>query len=231
MSTLQYPPRYEAMTRIARNFLPDFPVHVVHRGNNRQRIFTCEGDILLFRRYLEEGAANLRISVHSYVFMTNHVHLLLTSPTAPGISKLVQCVARRYVGYFNSRYARTGTLWEGRFHSSIIGSDAYLLACHRYIENNPVRAAMVTSPEMYLWSSHRHHATGTDDALVTPHPVVLNLAQDPRVRRAAYRDLFGHSQRLEEIEEFRNACRLSRSLGFPEVARRRPGRPAKETRL
>ena len=99
----------ENMTRIARNFLPDFPVHVVHRGNNRQRIFTCDGDLLLFRRYLEESAATLRISVHSYVFMGNHVHLLLTPSTAEGISKLVQCVARRYVGYFNSRYSRTGT--------------------------------------------------------------------------------------------------------------------------
>src|SRR5258708_29039886 len=219
------------MTGIARNFLPDFPVHVVHRGNNRQRIFACDGDFLLFRRHLEEGAATFRISVHSYVFMSNHVHLLLTSPTVNGISKLVQCVARRYVGYFNSRYTRTGTLWEGRFHSTVIGNDAYLLACHRYIENNPVRAQMVANPEMYLWSSHRHYVTGVDDALVTPHPLVLSLAQDASLRRAAYRTMFGHSQGPEEIEEFRTACRLSRALGLPEVVRRRPGRPAKEIGL
>jgi putative transposase len=219
------------MTRIARNFLPDFPVHVVHRRNNRQRIFTCDGDLLLFRRYLQESAATLRISVHSYVFMLNHVHLLLTPSTAQGISKLVQCVARRYVGYFNSRYSRTGTLWEGRYHSTIIGNDAYLLACHRYIDNNPVRARIVTDPEMYLWSSHRHYAIGALDPLVTPHQVVLSLGRDLRARRDAYRGMFGHAQRLEEVEEFRAACRLSRPLGFPGIVRRRPGRPRREIGL
>jgi putative transposase len=219
------------MTRIARNFLPDLPVHVVHRGNNRQRIFTCDGDFLLFRRYLEEGAGSLSISVHSYVLMSNHVHLLLTPRTCEGISRLIQCVARRYVGYFNSRYTRTGTLWEGRFHSTLIGSDAYLLACHRYIENNPVRAGMVTHPEMYRWSSYGHNAGAFPDTLVTAHPVVQSLAQDVADRCKAYRRMFLRSEREDEVEAFRAASRLSRALGFPEAGRRRPGRPPKEIGL
>jgi putative transposase len=219
------------MTRAARNFIPDLPVHVVHRGNNRQRIFTRDGDYLLFRRYLEEGVSDLGICVHSYVLMSNHVHLLMTSPSVGGISKLVQCVARRYVGYFNSRYSRTGTLWEGRFHSSVIGNDFYLLACHRYIENNPVRAAMVAHPAMYPWSSHLHNACGNPDSLVTPHSAVMGLAAEIEARRRAYREMFHLSDGSVESEAFRAAARLSRPLGLPDAARRRPGRPAKKTRL
>lgn len=219
------------MTRIARNFLPDFPVHVVHRGNNRQRIFTCESDLLLFRRSLEEDAAELSISVHSYVLMSNHVHLLLTPRTANAISRLIQRVARQYVGYFNSRYRRTGTLWEGRFHSTVIGSDAYLLACHRYIENNPVRAGMVTHPAMYPWSSHGHNAGLALDSLVTLHPVVGSLGATERARSEAYRRMFLEPDRADETDVLRAASRMSRAVGFPEVARRPPGRPRKEMGL
>lgn len=213
------------MARIARNFLPDFPVHVVHRGNNRQRIFTCEGDLLLFRRSLEEDAVDLSISVHSYVLMSNHVHLLLTPRTPQGISRLIQRVARRYVGYFNSRYRRTGTLWEGRFHSTVIGSGAYLLACHRYIENNPVRAGMVTHAAMYPWSSHGHNAGLASDSLVTLHPVVGNLAATESARSEAYRRMFLEPDRPEEADAFRAASRMSRPVGFADAPGRRPGRP------
>jgi putative transposase len=208
------------MTRPARNFVPELPVHVVHRGNNRQRTFTCDGDYLLFRRILDEAARDLGISIHSYVLMPNHVHLLMTSPRVGGISKLIQRLARRYVGYFNSRYSRTGTLWEGRFHSSTIGNDFYLVACHRYIENNPVRAGLVKHPAMYLWSSHRHNACGEPDLLVTPHSTVLKLAGQIEARQKAYRAMFQHPGTDLESEAFRAAAPLSRPLGLAEVARR-----------
>src|SRR6187402_430264 len=145
--------------RPLRHFVPGLPVHLVHRGHNRQRIFHCTGDFLLFRRYLGEAAAEFHVAVHAYVLMTNHVHLLL-SPEREGadISRAMQSAAIRYVGYYNKRYERSGTLWEGRFHSSIIQHDRYLLACHRYIDLNPVRARLTARPEDYVWSTHRHYA-------------------------------------------------------------------------
>ena len=219
------------MTRVVRNFISELPVHVVHRGNNRQPIFHCDGDYLLFRRYLEEGIGDLGISVHSYVLMPNHVHLLMTSPATDGISRLIQRVARRYVGYFNSRYRRTGTLWEGRFHSSVIGNDSYLLACHRYIENNPVRARLVSHPAMYAWSSHAHNAVGKPDSLVTVHSTVRNLATHTDSRQEAYRTMFLLPVDASESDWFREAARLSRPLGLPGAPRSRPGRPAKKTGL
>ena len=144
---------------------------------------------------------------------------------------MIQRLARRYVGYFNSRYARTGTLWEGRFHSSVIATDFYLLACHRYIENNPVRAGMVAHPAMYLWSSHLHNACGKADPLVTPHPTILALGRNEEARRQAYNAMFTSPASVVETDAFRAALRLSRPIGFPETPRRKPGRPAKEIGL
>jgi putative transposase len=93
--------------------------------------------------------------------MSNHVHLLALSEAPGGISGLMQSVSRRYVRYFNGTYQRSGTLFEGRFESSLVDSDCYLLTCMRYIELNPVRAGMVVDPKDYRWSSNLHHATGS----------------------------------------------------------------------
>ena len=157
-----------------------YPVHVVHRGNNSSAIFACEADFLFMRRCLQEGGIGEDVTLHSYVLMTNHLHLLLTSVDEGGISRFIQSAARRYVGYFNKKYARTGTLWEGRFHSSIVITDHYLLACHRYIDMNPVRARLAVTPDAYRWSSHRHYACGTADSLIQAHPLIVALAKDTR---------------------------------------------------
>lgn len=145
------------MPRLPRHFQPALPVHLVHRGNNRQPIFLSGSDFLAFRHFLGVASPKHGVALHAYVLMPNHVHLLVTPEEAEGISKFIQSVARRYVGYFNSFYRRTGTLWEGRFHASVIESDRYFLACHRYIDMNPVRAGPVKEPSDYPWSSHRHY--------------------------------------------------------------------------
>ena len=87
--------------------------------------------------------------MHAYVLMTNHVHLLLTPETSSSASLTLQSVGRRYVRYVNRSYRRTGTLWEGRYKSTLIDSERYLLSCSRYIELNPVRAKMVAHPRDY----------------------------------------------------------------------------------
>ena len=105
--------------------------------------------------------------------MTNHVHLLVTLETNAGIAKLMQSVERRYVQYINNSYKRTGTPWEGRYKSSVIQAETYLLACMRYIELNPMRANMVQDPSHYVWSSYRHNALNQPNKLLTPHPLYL----------------------------------------------------------
>ena len=104
--------------------------------------------------------------------MTNHVHLLLTPGTGGSVSRLMQWLGTRYVRHVNAAHRRTGTLWEGRFRSAPIESEAHLLACYRYIELNPVRAGMVAAPDDYPWSSYRAHAEGVADAADHRPPAV-----------------------------------------------------------
>src|SRR5438309_11554639 len=160
------------MARRPRLELAGVPLHVIQRGNHRALCFLADGDRHMYLKFLGDAAARHRCSVHAYVLMPNHVHLLVT-PTEPGaVAAMMQDLGRRYVRLFNDIHARTGTLWEGRYKAAMIDTERYFLICQRYIELNPVRAGMVTAPADYPWSSHRHYAYGTNNALVTPHLLV-----------------------------------------------------------
>jgi len=125
------------MPRPQRLNLPNIPQHVTQRGNNRQRCFFNDDDRYRYLEILENAARHRDCAIHAYVLMTNHVHLLV-SPTSPdGVSRLMQDIGRAYVRHINKTHKRTGTLWEGRFKSSLVDSEAYCLICHRYIELNP----------------------------------------------------------------------------------------------
>ena len=148
------------MARHPRFALPGHPQHVIQRGNNRDIIFVADEDYQFYRDRLAEACRRFGCHLHAYVFMTNHTHLLMTPSTAAGISQVMQSLGRVYVQYFNYRYHRTGTLWEGRFKATLIDTDRYLMTCHRYIELNPVRAGLVQRPEEYGWSSFLRNALG-----------------------------------------------------------------------
>jgi putative transposase len=177
------------MARLPRLTVPGYPHHVIQRGNNRQAIFAADEDYRRLHELLEEHARAAAVAVHAYVFMSNHFHLLATPETGEGIPQMMQAVGRRYVRYFNQRQSRTGTLWEGRYRSTLIQAERYLLACMAYIDLNPVRAGIVDSPQAYPWSSHAHYVSGRPDRLVTPHPLWWQLGNTPFAREAAYRDL------------------------------------------
>jgi len=145
--------------------------------------------------------------------MTNHVHLLVTPQTPDGCAKLIQSIGRRYVQYVNRVYRRSGTLWEGRFKSSAVQTERYLLLCQRYIELNPVRAGMVRDPAAYRWSSYRHNGLGQADSRLTPHPEYEALGQDLSSRLAAYRSLFRHELDEEAITDIRLALNQSQAVG------------------
>jgi putative transposase len=177
------------MARLPRLTIPGHPHHIIQRGNNRQPVFATDEDCRTLLGLLEEHARAAGVAVHAYVLMSNHFHLLATPETAEGIPQMMQAVGRRYVRFFNRRQARTGTLWEGRYRSTVIQAERYLLACTVYIDLNPVRAGMVDSPESYPWSSHGHYVSGRADRLVTPHPTWWELGNTPFAREAAYRDM------------------------------------------
>lgn len=174
------------MARQPRLDLPGVPQHVVQRGVDRQPCFARDDDYLQYRQELGEAALKHDCALHAYVLMTNHVHLLVTPAAPGGVSRMMQAIGRRYVACFNARYRRTGTLWEGRFKSALVDSDEYVLACYRYIELNPVRAAMVAQAQDYRWSSYACNALGHHEARVTPHPAWLGLGPTDGARRQAH---------------------------------------------
>ena len=201
------------MARLPRLDLPQVPQHVIQRGNDRQPCFLADEDYSRYRQDLTEAAADCGCAVHAYVLMTNHVHLLVTGSERGTISRMMQRLGRRYVVYFNAQYGRTGTLWEGRFKSSLIDSHRYLLTCHRYIELNPVRAAMVADPAEYRWSSYRCNALGRTDKLITPHPQYLALGADAGLRQSAYRALFKQALGDDELARIREHVQQQKALG------------------
>ena len=201
------------MPRRLRIKLAGMPQHLVQRGVNREPCFFAEEDYHCYLHWLKEAARDWRCTIHAYVLMTNHVHLLLTPESPQGPAKLMQSVGRRYVQYVNRYYRRTGTLWEGRFKSSAVQAETYLLACHRYIELNPVRAGMVNDPGQYRWSSYRHNGLGQRDALITDHPLYLALGLDTESRLAAYRALFRSQLDEEALADIRVSISQGHLLG------------------
>ena len=190
-----------------------FPTHIIQRGNNRQAIFTCDDDLAAYAHWLAEGAERFRVSVHGWVFMTNHVHLLATPSHDESFSKLMQFLGRLYVRRFNYKYGRSGTLFEGRFKSCIVQDDRYLLDCLRYIELNPVRAGLVRDPGDYRWSSYRAHAFGVEAGLWSPHDLYLQLAGDKTQRQLVWRKLIKVALGNELIAKVRHCANTGLVLG------------------
>jgi len=201
------------MPRKPRFQLADVPQHVIQRGNNREPCFYAEAD---YRRYLDdcqEAAIRHHCCIHAYVLMTNHVHLLVTPMVDYGITGMMQVLGRRYVYYMNKTYQRTGTLWEGRYKSSLVDSDRYLLTCMRYIELNPVCARMVDHPGDYKWSSFQSNAQAQRDKLIQPHVLYQNLGNTSEVRQDAYRELFRHHVDNDTLHDIRDALNHELVLG------------------
>jgi len=203
------------MARLPRLDLPGVPQHVVQRGNNRQPCFTAEEDYLAYLGDLTDAADHCGCEIHAYALMTNHVHLLVTGGERGAVSHMMQRLGRRYVASFNTRHRRTGALWGGRFQSSLVDGQHYLFICHRYIEMNPLRRALVADPAEYRWSSYRRNALGEPNRLVKPHGLYLQLGPDPATRQAAYRTLFTDALAEEELTSIRIHVRQQKALGTP----------------
>ncbi|MEX0584557.1 MAG: transposase [Natronospirillum sp.] len=172
------------MARLPRLNLPGCPQHVIQRG-----------------------------AVHAFVLMTNHVHLLVTPASERGVSQMMQAQGRKYVQYFNFTYGRTGTLWEGRYKSTLVDADNYLLTVYRYIELNPVRAGMVSHASEYPWSSYRGNALGKPVQLLKPHELYQQLGRTQSDRQTAYRELFRGRMPERDLAAIREATNKAWVLG------------------
>ncbi|MCW8090691.1 transposase [Alteromonas sp. ASW11-130] len=191
-----------------------FAQHVIQRGNNRAVCFACEEDYFVYIHWLKKFSQQFNVSIHAWVLMTNHVHLLCTPQLDNrGVSAMMQSLGRMYVRYFNQKYTRTGTLWEGRFHSSLVCTEEYLLTLYRYIELNPVRAKMVCDAVEYKWSSYKINALGVKSSLCTPHPIYMSLGQTKIIRLKSYRALFASKIPQTLIKNIQKCSRKELVLG------------------
>ena len=201
------------MARSARVQLAGVPQHIIQRGNNRQATFFCDEDYAVYLDKLWEYSLKYHVDIHAFVLMTNHVHLLLTPSTKMGASQMMQSLGRYYVRYINQTYQRSGTLWEGRYKSSLVDAEGYFLAVSRYIELNPVRAGMVKSPEDYSWSSYACNAQETEIKLITPHPVYKALGKNKKARAKAYGKLFSEQTTSEKEDKITLSVEKGWALG------------------
>lgn len=224
------------MARRPRLSIIGVPQHVVQRGNNRQATFFAHADYRLYLAYLGEAARKHECSVHAYVLMTNHVHLLITPRRPDALSRTMQDVGRRYVQYVNFTYRRSGTLWEGRFKASLVDTQEYFLACSRYIELNPVRAGIANAPEDYRWSSYGYYALGRQDELLSAHAEYQALGRTEIERQSAYWALFSTGVDDTCLQEIREAVNRGWPLGSErfkdeiEAALERAARPPQRGR-
>jgi putative transposase len=212
-----------------RLLLPEVPLHITQRGINKGAIFLDDEDRHLYRRLMHQAFERQQVALHAFVLMDNHVHLLVTAPTSHQLSEAMRHLGQCYVRAFNLKYRRCGSLWQGRFKSCLVQPDRYLLNVMRYIELNPVRAAMVRQPEDHRWSSVHTHLARASDPLVTPHPLYLALGSDQTERARHYRTWLEVGIAPDELAELRNYARQERALGdecFQRMVQMTLGRPA-----
>jgi len=200
------------MPRRARMYIPGLPYHIVQRGNNREACFIDPESYQVYLELWQKMSHRYGVQVHAYCLMNNHIHFLATPLRTDSLSNALKVIGSRYAFYFNKKLGRSGTLWEGRHKSSLVQQRYYFLACHRYIELNPVRAGMVARPEEYKWSSYGVNAWG-DIGWLTPHEEYLQLGLDMPSRLSTYRVLFATELDELELNEVRQAAHYCQPLG------------------
>jgi putative transposase len=189
------------------------PQHVCARGHNRKALFHDDKERWLYLNELQASTVQHGCELHAYALMTNHVHLLVTAHMQGALGRMMHRLGTRFARFVNVRHQATGAVFEGRYHSSLVDSKGYLLACMRYIEENPVRARMVHHPSEYSWSSHDANVSGNPGAPLTAHALYWGLGRDADERGRCYKELFGKPMLEVQLAAIRASLAKDRALG------------------
>ena len=175
--------------------------HVTQRGINRSRIFRCDEDYISFKEFLARYLSRFKIKIYNYCLMPNHIHILLFTEEALHLSRFMHGVLLSYGAYYRKKYKYTGYLWQGRFKSSPIEKESYLLECARYIERNPLRAKsmMVDDLSAFRWSSYNFYADGKTDDIVTVNPLYAAMGKTTEERQSNYKAYILTPRPYEEL--------------------------------
>jgi putative transposase len=219
------------MPRKARVIVPNLPHHVVQRGHNRNAVFVDAYDYQYYLNTLQEWKSELNIKVFAWCLMTNHVHLILNpGDDCQAIGLLMKRLAGRQTRYVNMQERRSGTLWDGRYKASAIQVDSYFLQCCRYVELNPVRAAMVKKAEAYPWSSYRARLGLQSSAILDAFPCPGSADEyrafvEQGLRPQEYQFIRERLQRNGLTGDGAFVDEVEQRIGL-RIENRRPGRPA-----
>jgi putative transposase len=175
------------MPRPPRIDIPGALYHVIARGNQRQTLFRDTADYSRYEALLARYQQRHAYTLHAYVLMPNHLHLLL-SPARVSLAKTMQGLQQSYTGYFNRRYRMVGHCFQGRYKAILCEADSYLLELVRYLHLNPVRAGLAARPEEYGWSSHRRYLSGHDGDGVAVEAILERFSPIRRRAVTAYRN-------------------------------------------
>ena len=161
--------------------------HLIARGNNRQWLFAEPAAFNYFLALLSRAKSRYPAKLYHYCIMSNHVHLLVEMETGTQLPKLMQFLLQGYGRWYQARRHYVGHVWQGRYKSPHVARESYFLEAGRYIERNPLRAKLISELRDYPWSSYRHYAYGTLDALVDDDPYYALLGPTAAQRQVAYR--------------------------------------------
>lgn len=227
------------MARLSRLTLAGHLHLVGHCGNNRQPVVLDDQDRQTLLELLLEQAVRHRVALHAYVLLPSQMYLLLTPSTVSGLPAMMQAVGRAYVRTFNARHGRSGTLWEGRYRSTLIQAERHLLPALCMLDTEPVREGLCADPLGHAWSSHRHHIGMAHERRLVPHPLYWSLGNTPFAREAAYAEMVQKGLSAQTLGALHAAVRHGWPLGddaYLEALQRdtdrrlqpaRPGRPKK----
>lgn len=201
------------MARLARLVVPHHAHYLLQQGHDQTLIFREAADYVAFLDWLRDAARQFKVAIHAYVLMPTQLQLLATPSDADGLSRMMQWVGRHYVPYFNRKYQRSGTLWQGRFKATVVDADHYLLMCCHCIELSPVRENLVAHPDDYLWSSYPHHAGTKSDPLISDHVLYWALGNTPFQREAAYKMQIEHGVPEKDVQALMEATTKGWAFG------------------
>lgn len=201
------------MARLPRLIVPDQVHHIVQRGHDGLLAFRDADDYLFFLRCLRDAAKRFQVALHAYVLLPDQFQLLATPTDLSGLARMMQWIGRYYVPYVNQRYARSGTLWQGRYKTMVIDAEAYWMLCSRYIEWAPVRAGLAAQPADYRWSSYVHHIGASADAMLSDHALYWALGNTPFEREVAYQRLAGQALNAAQMAVLQAATLKGWALG------------------
>lgn len=204
---------HTAMARLPRLIIPNLPHYVIQRGANRQPVFQDADDYAQFLSWLKSGAKMFKVAIHAYVLLPDQLHLLATPSDATGLGQLMQWLGRYYVPYFNQKYSREGSLWQGRYKTSVIDGDNFFLLCCRYLEFVPVQTGLAAQSLDYSWSSYAHHAGFRPDTVITDHALYWALGNTPFDREASYLRLFEQGLGSSQVKTVEQAVLKGWPLG------------------